>query len=132
MNRRSDQIDTASQVTQALRALEKMQAKLDAMTRARTAPIAIIGVGCRFPGADSPDAFWDLLRNGADAVREVPPDRWDLDALYDKDPDAAGKIYTRWCGLLKEVDQFDPAFFGISPREAISMDPQQRLLLEVA
>jgi acyl transferase domain-containing protein/alpha-beta hydrolase superfamily lysophospholipase len=72
-----------------------------------------------------------LLQDGVDAIREVPLDRWDIEALYDKDPDAAGKMYTRWCGLLDHVDQFDPAFFGISPREAVSMDPQQRLLLEV-
>src|SRR6187431_1759662 len=124
--------DTESQVKQALRALEKMQAKLDSVTRARTAPVAIIGLGCRFPGgADDPETFWELLRNGVDAIREIPPERWDMDALFDKNPDAPGKMYTRWSGLLDDVDQFDPAFFGISPREAVSMDPQQRLLLEV-
>src|SRR4030095_5796697 len=72
------------------------------------------------------------LRNGVDAIREIPPERWDMDALFDKNPDAPGKMYTRWSGLLDHVDQFDAAFFGISPREADSMDPQQRLLLEVA
>jgi acyl transferase domain-containing protein/pimeloyl-ACP methyl ester carboxylesterase/acyl carrier protein len=126
-------VDAGSQVKQALRALEKMQAKLDAVTRARTEPIAIIGIGCRFPGGGTgPETFWKMLRNGVDAVREVPPDRWDIDALYDTDPDAPGKMYTRWSGFLDDVDRFDPAFFGISPREAVSMDPQQRLLLEVA
>jgi 3-oxoacyl-(acyl-carrier-protein) synthase/acyl carrier protein len=94
-------------------------------------PIAIIGMGCRFPGASDPTAFWRLLRNGEDAIREVPPDRFDQHAFYDPDPAAPGKMNTRWGGFLDEVDQFDPHFFGISPREAARMDPQQRLLLEV-
>ncbi len=95
-------------------------------------PIAVLGLGCRFPGADGPRAFWRLLANGVDAVGEVPGGRWDMTALYDPDPDALGKIYNRWGGFLSEVDQFDAAFFGIAPREAVSLDPQQRLLLEVA
>src|SRR5712691_9020670 len=96
-------------------------------------PIAIVGMGCRFPGgADSPAGFWELLRAGMDAVREVPPDRWDIDAYYDPDPTVVGKMATRWGGFLDQVDQFDPEFFGISPREAARMDPQHRLLLEVA
>src|SRR5690606_20014339 len=86
-----------------------------------------------FPGgANSPEAFWQLLYNGIDTVTEVPAERWDVDAYYDPDPDAPGKSYTRWGAFLKDIDQFDPQFFGISPREAASMDPQQRLLLEVA
>ncbi|HEY3062327.1 MAG TPA: SDR family NAD(P)-dependent oxidoreductase, partial [Chloroflexota bacterium] len=93
--------------------------------------IAIVGIGCRFPGgADSPDTFWDLLRDGTDAVIDVPSDRWDVDAYYDPDPEA-GRIYTRRGAFIDHVDQFDAAFFGISPREAVMMDPQQRLLLEV-
>jgi acyl transferase domain-containing protein/acyl carrier protein len=95
-------------------------------------PIAIIGMGCRLPGADTPEAFWQLLREGVDAIREVPPERWNIDAYYDPNPDAAGKMYTRWGGFLDHIDGFDAQFFGIAPREAISMDPQQRLLLEVA
>ena len=95
-------------------------------------PIAIIGIGCRFPGAKSPEAFWQLLRDGVDAITEVPADRWDIDALYDPNPATPGKMNTRWGGFLKQVDQFDAQFFGIIPREASSMDPQQRLLLEVA
>jgi acyl transferase domain-containing protein len=79
-----------------------------------------------------PEEYWRLLRSGGDGVVEVPKDRWDIDAFYDPDPDAAGKMYTRWGGFLGEVDRFDPHFFGLSPREAVSMDPQQRLLLEVS
>ena len=96
-------------------------------------PVAIIGIGCRFPGgADDPATFWTLLREGVDAVREVPPDRWDIDAFYDPDPAIPGRMCTRRGGFLNDVYGFDPGFFGISPREALTMDPQQRLLLEVA
>jgi len=97
-----------------------------------TEPVAIIGIGCRFPGADSPQAFWQLLRDGVDAISEVPADRFNLHDFYDPDPAAPGKMTTRWGGFLEHIDQFDPHFFGISPREAARMDPQQRLLLEVA
>ncbi|MBB4765018.1 type I polyketide synthase [Actinoplanes digitatis] len=96
-------------------------------------PIAIIGIGCRFPGgADGPHEYWRLLREGTDAVTEVPADRWKFQDFADDDPAAPGKTTTRWGGFLHGVDRFDPAFFGISPREASSMDPQQRLLAEVA
>ena len=94
-------------------------------------PIAIIGIGCRFPGASSPNSFWQLLKNGVDAITEVPPDRWDLERFYNADPTAPGKMYCRYGGFLGHVDQFDPEFFGIAPREATYIDPQQRLLLEV-
>lgn len=96
-------------------------------------PIAIIGMGCRFPGgADSPQTFWELLKNGVDTVGTVPAERWDMDAYYDPDPDAPGKIATRFGAFLDGVRNFDADFFGISPREAIHMDPQQRLMLEVS
>ncbi|MFW5665084.1 MAG: thioester reductase domain-containing protein, partial [Coleofasciculus sp.] len=95
-------------------------------------PIAIIGIGCRLPGAKNPESFWQLLRNGVDAITEVPKDRWDIDAFYDPEPGKPGKMSTRWGGFLDRVDQFDSSFFGISPREVERMDPQQRLLLEVA
>jgi len=98
---------------------------------AKNEPIAIIGIGCRFPGANDPAAFWQLLRDGVDAIGEVPADRFDQHAFYNPDPAIPGKMNTRWGGFLGQVDQFDPHFFGISPREASSMDPQQRLLLEV-
>lgn len=100
--------------------------------RLQTQPIAIIGLGCRFPGAKDPAAFWQLLRDGVDAITEVPADRFDIDAIYDPRPGVPGKIATRWGGFLEQVDHFDAAFFGISPREAMHVDPQQRLLLEVA
>src|SRR4051812_43866731 len=96
-------------------------------------PIAIVGMGCRFPGgASSPQAFWELLSNGVDAVCEVPADRWDWRRFYDPDPEKPGKVYVKRGGFLKEpVTEFDPLFFGISPREAAAIDPQQRLLMEV-
>jgi malonyl CoA-acyl carrier protein transacylase len=94
--------------------------------------IAIIGIGCRFPKAKDPESFWQLLRNGVDAITEVPKDRWDIDAFYDPEPGKPAKMSTRWGGFLDQVDQFDPSFFGISPREVERMDPQQRLVLEVA
>ena len=102
------------------------------MVCAETDPIAIIGIGCRFPSASGPGAFWELLRDGRDAISEVPKDRWSIESLYDADPQTPGKMNTRWGGFLEQVDRFDPEFFGISPREAARIDPQQRLLLEVA
>ncbi|RJO66381.1 MAG: acyltransferase domain-containing protein, partial [Myxococcales bacterium] len=99
---------------------------------AHNEPIAIIGIGCRFPGADDPEAFWQLLLNGRDAISEVSPDRWKWEAFTDPDASAPGKLCSRFGGFLRRVDQFDPRAFDISPREAARMDPQQRLMLEVA
>ncbi|NPC83904.1 polyketide synthase, partial [Pyxidicoccus fallax] len=96
-------------------------------------PVAIIGIGCRFPGgANDAESFWKLLREGVDAVQEVPRSRWDIDAYYDPDPSAPGKMYTRNGAFLEGADLFDPYFFGIPPRAAANLDPQHRLLLEVA
>ena len=95
-------------------------------------PIAIIGMGCRFPQAKDPQSFWQLLRHGVDAIAQVPQERWDIDEFYNLEPGTPGKMYTRWGGFLNGVDSFDASFFGISPREVERMDPQQRLILEVA
>ncbi len=131
MSQDSSKNDYRTLLQQALVSLDQMEAKVRAAEDAQHEPIAIIGMGLRFPGdADNASSFWKLLRDGVDAIIEVPPDRWNADTFYDPDPDAPGKMYTRWGGFLKNVDLFDPQFFGISPREAISMDPQQRLLLE--
>jgi acyl transferase domain-containing protein len=111
----------------------ELRAQLDAAEARRSEPIAIVGMACRFPGgANDPDAFWRLMRDGVDAMEEVPLERWDSSLFYDPDPDVAGKMYTRVGGFLRDIDQFDPHFFDISPREAVNMDPQQRLLLDVA
>jgi acyl transferase domain-containing protein/NADPH:quinone reductase-like Zn-dependent oxidoreductase/SAM-dependent methyltransferase/acyl carrier protein len=99
----------------------------------RREPIAIVGIGCRFPGgANGPGAFWRMLCDGVDAIREVPPDRWDIGTFYCPKAGILGKTNARWGGFIDDIDRFDAAFFGISPREAALMDPQQRLLLEVA
>ncbi|MEM9157369.1 MAG: polyketide synthase, partial [Cyanobacteria bacterium P01_F01_bin.33] len=133
MTQTVDRDRSMSAVKRALVAIEAMQAKLDAIEAARSEPLAIIGIACRYPGgADTPEAFWKMLRDGEDAISEVPTDRWDAEALYDPDPDAPGKISTRKGGFLKQIDQFDARFFGISAREARSLDPQQRLLLETS
>ncbi len=113
--------------------LKQAQARLAAYEYAQAEPIAVVGMGCRFPGdADGPEAFWRLLSQGVDAVREVPRERWNIDDYYDPDPAAPGKMNTRWGGFLQGVDEFDAEFFGISPREAVRVDPQHRLLLEVS
>ena len=95
-------------------------------------PIAIIGLGCRFPGAENLQAFWSMIRDGKTGIVEVPKSRWDVNAYYDADQSKPGKANTRWGGFLEDIDRFDPQFFGIAPKEAVTMDPQQRLLLEVA
>ncbi|RIK32670.1 MAG: polyketide synthase [Anaerolineae bacterium] len=122
-----------SPVKRALQEVLEMRARLEAMEHASHEPIAVIGMACRYPGrVNTVDDFWRLLSNGADAITEVPGDRWDNDSFYDPDPDAAGKMITRWGGFLEQIDRFDAQFFGLSPREAEGLDPQHRLLLECA
>ncbi|SRR5579862_104310 len=118
---------------QAILDIRSLRTRLEASELRQRAPVAIVGMACRFPGgADTLRSYWRLLSEGIDAVGEIPADRWDPSAWYDPNPDAPGKMSTRWGGFLRDVDRFDAEFFGISDREAVSIDPQHRLLLEVA
>ena len=110
--------------------LRHARLRIEALEEREHAPLAVIGIGCRFPGAASPAAFWQNLLAGYDAVTEMPAERWDVAALYTAAP-TPGKMNTRWGGFLEQIDEFDAHFFGISGLEARSIDPQQRLLLEV-
>ena len=120
-----------SPTKQALLALKQMQQKLADLEKAQYEPIAVVGMGCRFPGAPNPETYWQLLQDGVDAITEVPEQHWDARAYYDPNPNLSGKICTTYGGFIPHLKEFDAAFFRIAPREAISLDPQQRLLLEV-
>jgi acyl transferase domain-containing protein/NADPH:quinone reductase-like Zn-dependent oxidoreductase/NAD(P)-dependent dehydrogenase (short-subunit alcohol dehydrogenase family)/aryl carrier-like protein len=129
MSTAPESTDYRALLKRAVLKLDELQSKLDRLHE----PIAIIGLSCRMPrGANDPEAFWQLLHDGVDGISEMPRERWNVDAYYDPNPGAPGKMYTRWGGFLDSVDKFDPNFFGIAPREALKIDPQQRLLLEVA
>ncbi|WP_095961649.1 type I polyketide synthase [Corallococcus macrosporus] len=127
-------MESMTPLQRAALAIKTLRARVDGLERARSEPIAVIGMGCRFPGgANDPNAYWELLRGGVDAVTTVPADRWDVDAYYAEDPDAGWKMFVREGGFLKQpIAAFDSEFFGISPREANYVDPQQRLMLEVS
>ncbi|MGV9271628.1 beta-ketoacyl synthase N-terminal-like domain-containing protein, partial [Kitasatospora sp. NPDC003701] len=114
--------------------LRQTRERLRAVEAASTEPVAVVGIGCRYPGGvRSPEDLWRLVVEGGEAVAPLPTDRgWDVEALFDPDPDASGRSYVRAGGFLEGVAEFDAGFFGISPREALAMDPQQRLLLETA
>lgn len=115
-----------------LQVLQKARQRLAEVEMKRNEPVAVVGIGCRFPGGANPEAFWNTLINGLDPIREVPKERWDVNAYYDANPDTLGKSYARFGGFIEQpVAEFDAQFFGISPREAQDIDPQQRLLLEV-
>ncbi|MDX2205397.1 MAG: SDR family NAD(P)-dependent oxidoreductase [Hyphomicrobiaceae bacterium] len=117
----------------ALAAIDRLEGRLAAEQQRRHEPLAIVGAGCRYPGGILDiEGLWRTVRDGVDAVTEVPPDRWDIDAYYSPDPQASGRMVTRRGGFLSGIDRFDAALFGISPREATSLDPQHRLLLETS
>ena len=94
--------------------------------------IAIIGMACRFPGANDYNQYWQNLELGVNSISEIPPQRWDVEKYYSPNPEAPNKSISKWAGLIEGVDQFDAEFFGIAPREATRMDPQQRIMLELS
>ena len=119
--------DSLSPTKKALLALKQMQSKLEALENAKHEPIAVVGMGCRFPGANNPEEFWQLLQDGKDAITKVPDERWDTNDTLDRE-----YTHTNYGGFVPHLKEFDPSFFRIAPREAASLDPQQRLLLEVS
>lgn len=120
-----------SPTKKALLALKKMQSKLEALENAKHEPIAIVGMDCRFPGANNPEEFWQLLQEGKDAITSVPDDRWNPQD-GDLGTNTPERICTTYGGFVPHLKEFDPSFFRIAPKEAVSIDPQQRLLLEVS
>jgi acyl transferase domain-containing protein/acyl carrier protein len=118
----------------SLQAIKILQEKVEKLEKKQNEPIAIVGMACRFPGnCNTPDQFWEFLKNGGDVSIEIPRQRWNYEDYYDADPDAPGKSYVKEASFLSnDVTQFDPGFFGISSDEAREMDPNQRLLLEVS
>jgi acyl transferase domain-containing protein len=128
-------VDRRAIITEAMRKIDDLSARLEIAEKGDTEPIAVVGMGCRFPGGvNTPAQYWRLLNDGASGIVRVPAERWDADAYYSADHTVPGTICTREGGFLTswQPDEFDAEFFGISPREAAGMDPQQRLLLEVA
>lgn len=124
--------ESTSPAQRILQALQQANRRLEIVTARVHEPIAVVGMACRFPGANTPEEYWALLEAGRDMMSEIPASRWDVNAYYDPVPGTPGKMYVRQGAFVENVDQFDARFFGIAPREAVSLDPQQRFLLEVA
>jgi acyl transferase domain-containing protein len=117
----------------ALVAIRRLKTRVDELEAERSESVAVVGLACRFPGGvANHEGFWRLLTTAQDAVIEVPPERWPVEDFFDVDPDAPGKMSSRWGGFLERIDEFDADFFGIPPREADRLDPQHRLALEVS
>ena len=132
MDQLAERLKNMTPLQRAVFALKETQARLEALERARSEPIAIVGMACRFPGGvGDPASYWRLLCGGVDAIGPIPPDRWNADDFYDPDPAAPGKTCTRCGGFLERIDEFDNHFFGISDREAARIDPQHRILMEL-
>jgi phthiocerol/phenolphthiocerol synthesis type-I polyketide synthase C len=127
--------DRRAIITEALHKIDELSARLEIAEKGDSEPIAVVGMGCRFPGGvNDPGQYWQLLQDGRSGIVRVPPERWDADAYFCEDHTVPGTICTREGGFLTSwrPDEFDAEFFGIAPREAAAMDPQQRLVLEVA
>ena len=123
---------SASPLRQALLVIEHLERELAAVRSGANEPIAVVGMGCRFPGeASNPESYWKMLCDGVDTVAPIPENRWPVEPIYDADRNSSGTIYTRFGSFLGDVSGFDADFFGVSPGEARRLDPQQRLLLEV-
>ncbi|MEK9655681.1 MAG: polyketide synthase, partial [Halieaceae bacterium] len=126
-----NEASTFTPLQKAAIALRNAERRIKKLEDAAIEPLEVLGMACRFPGASSVEAYAKLLREGVDAVTETPIERWDLAEIYDPNPNASGKINTRYGGFIDGVDEFDAAFFGISALEAKLMDPQQRLALQL-
>jgi acyl transferase domain-containing protein/SAM-dependent methyltransferase/acyl carrier protein len=127
------QFEELSPIKKALYEIRTLKAKLHDLSQAQNEPLAIVGIGLRFPGgASNAASYWRILAERVNAVTEIPAARWNIDDIYDPDPDAPGKMYSRHGAFLPDVDGFDAHMFGVSPREAVELDPQHRIALEVA